>query len=219
MYFDSIEKILEIGSKVSCAIFVVPDEEKIEIKNALIVSPEKKATISVEQIREVISSVTTRQTRDQYIIIRPADKMTEVAANAFLKNLEEPNEKIHFCLVTKHPSKLLPTILSRAAIYFLRLKQDFSKVSGDEKEKALAKKMMVAGPRDLVSIAEEVSAKKSGAREYALRVVGLAIEMLYKSYFVTNKDIFVQKLPKFLALYENLERNGHIKLHIVADLC
>ena len=219
MYFDSIEKILEISSKVSCAIFVVPDEEKIEIKNALIVSPEKKTTISVEQIREVISSVTTRQTRDQYIIIRPANKMTEVAANAFLKNLEEPNGKIHFCLVTKHPSKLLPTILSRAAIYFLRSKQDFSKVSGDEKEKVLAKRMMAAVPRDLVLIAEEVSAKKSGAREYALRVVGLAIEMLYKSYFVTNKEVFVQKLPKFLALYENLERNGHIKLHIVADLC
>ena len=96
---------------------------------------------------------------------------------------------------------------------------DFSKIEAGEKEKALAKRLMTAGAKDLVLVAEEIAGKKTGVREYALRVVGLAIEMLYKSYFLTGKEIFVTKLPKFLELYENLERNGHVKLHIVADLC
>lgn len=219
MFFERIDDILPIATKTNCAIFVVPETEKVEIKGALTLAPKSKTTITVEQVREVIGLLTVKQTEEKYIIIRPADKMSEVAANAFLKNLEEPNEKVHFCLVTAHPSRLLPTILSRAEIYFLRSEVDFTKVDADGQDKALAKKLMTAGPKDLVKIAEEIATKKTGAREYALKIVGLAIEMLYKSYFVTGKEIFVQKLPRFLELYENLERNGHIKLHIVADLC
>lgn len=219
MYFESVEEILGISSKTGCAIFVIPDSERVEIKNALVIQPEEKTTITVEQIREVIATVSTRQMSDRYIMIRPAEKLSDVAANAFLKSLEEPQEKVHYILITAHPSRLLPTILSRAAIYFLRREVDFSKIKADEREKALAKRLMTAGAKDLVSIAEEIARRKTGVREYALGIVGLAIEMLYKSYFLTGKEIFVTKLPKFLELYENLERNGHIKLHIVADLC
>ena len=56
-------------------------------------------------------------------------------------------------------------------------------------------------------------------RAYALLVLATAIEMLYKSYFITGKDVFVKKLPQFLTAYENIDKNGHIKLHLVADLC
>lgn len=219
MYFEDVKQILEISSKVGCAIFVVPEDMPVEIKNAFVVAPSTKTTISVEQVREIVETVSTKQTSERYIMIRPADKMSDVAANAFLKSLEEPQEKVHYILITAHPSRLLPTILSRAAIYFLKREVDFSKIEASEKEKALAKRLMTAGAKDLVLVAEEIAGKKTGVREYALRVVGLAIEMLYKSYFLTGKEIFVTKLPKFLELYENLERNGHVKLHIVADLC
>ena len=40
-----------------------------------------------------------------------------------------------------------------------------------------------------------------------------------KFYEELPKEIFLSKLPKFLELYENLEKNGHIKLQIVACLC
>ena len=219
MYFESAEQILEISRKSGCVIFVVPKDFEVKIPRALVLEPTTKTVITVERVRDVIERVSTKQTSDQYILIRPAEKLSEVAANAFLKNLEEPGEKIHYILVTDSPSKLLPTILSRARIYFLRREVDFINIDANEKEKALAKRLMTAGARDLVTIAEEIAGKKTGVREYALGIVGLTIEMLYKSYFLTGKEIFAQKLPKFLKLYENLERNGHIKLHIVADLC
>ena len=60
--------------------------------------------------------------------------------------------------------------------------------------------------------------KKDGVRAYVLSVLGTTIEMLFKSYFKTEKSVFVEKIPKFLACYEAIERNGHIKLHLVADL-
>ena len=146
--------------------------------------------------------------------------MGEDAANAFLKNLEEPGEKVHFILITSQPSKLLPTILSRSAIYFLRGNSLLeNELSVDKSKKDLAKRLMVAKPGDLVSLAEEITKKKDGVRGYTLEILAAAIEMLYKSYFITKKDVFVKKIPKFLTAYENIEKNGHIKLHLVADLC
>jgi DNA polymerase-3 subunit delta' len=53
------------------------------------------------------------------IVIFDAHLMTEPAANAFLKILEEPPEKSTFILTTSNPNILLPTIISRCQpIYF-----------------------------------------------------------------------------------------------------
>ena len=219
MYFNSANEVRDIAKKTGCAVFVMPDSFGVEIKNAIAVSPDEKTVITVEQIREVAGLVMARQTSDRYIIIRPAEKLSDVAANAFLKNLEEPNDKVHYILITNHLSKILPTILSRAEIYLLKEKWNYKEIEGGEKEKMLAKKLIAAKSSDLASVAEEIASKKNGVREYALEVVRIAIEMLYKTYFMTEKEAFIKKLPKFLDLYDNLEHNGHIKLHIVADLC
>ncbi len=218
MYFDEIDKILSLSKKTNCAIFVVPDEQTVDITHAFVLQPEDKAVITVEQVREVLGKLSTKQLSDQFVIIRPAEKLSEIAANAFLKNLEEPNDKIHYLLITNSPSKLLPTILSRSQIFILR-KEFNNDVFGDEEDKKLAKRLLVAKNQDLIEIGEQISKKKAKARAEALKIVGLAIEMLYKSYFITEKEAFIKKLPKFLKLYENLEQNGHIKLHFVADLC
>lgn len=61
--------------------------------------------------------------------------------------------------------------------------------------------------------------QKSDTRAYVLQITAAAIEILYKTYFITKNPVFLQKLPKMLKLHANLRANGHIKLHIVADLC
>ena len=220
MFFDRVEEISEIASRCGTAVFVVPKDLEINIKNAIVLQPEGKSVITIEQVRQVAQRLNMKQLVDQYIVIRPAEMMNEEAANAFLKNLEEPKEKIHFLLVTDSPSMLLPTILSRASVYFLRSswKVDDA-IKASENDKALAKRLIVAKPTELIEIAEEITKKKDGLRSYALNILGIAIEMLYRTYLINGKDVFVKKLPKFLMAYENIERNGHIKLHLVADLC
>ena len=71
----------------------------------------------------------------------------------------------------------------------------------------------------LVEFANKITAKKDGSREKALTLTDTAIEILYKSYLKTSEEKYLRLLPKFLALAENLRANGHVKLHIVADLC
>lgn len=217
MFFDSVDEVEKIAGKVGTAIFVLPETAKVEIKGALTLAPAEKTTITIEQVREVLARLAVKQTSDQYVVVRPAELLGEEAANAMLKSLEEPGEKVHFVLMTSEPSALLPTIRSRAALYFLRLTPSEG-IAADEKVKAVAKRLMVARGADLVSLAEEITKKKDGVRAYALMVVGTAIEMLYKSYLITGKEAFFKKLPAFLACYENIEKNGHIKLHLVADL-
>lgn len=218
MFFDSAKEIPQIASKISTGVFVMPVTEKCEIKNAIVLQPEEKSVITIDQVREMLGRLAMKQVSDLYIIIRPADAMNDEAANALLKNLEEPKDKVHFVLITENPSKLLPTVLSRAAVYFLRSTAPLdADIKADAKVKDAAKKLITAKPQDLPALAEELHKKKDN-RKYTLEVLAVAIEMLYKSYYKTDKMVFINKLPKFLKTYEAIAANGNIKLQLVAGL-
>lgn len=219
MFFESEGEIAKIARAGETSIFVVPRDMEVKIPGALILRPEDKATISIEQVRAVIQMLQARQLSDTFVMIRPADALNPEAANALLKSLEEPQNKVHFVLITEEPSRLLPTILSRAMIYFLRPETEAArKINADEKVMALAKKLIVAKPQDLTAIAEEITRKKANVRQYALDILGVAIEVLYKTYLINQKSVFLDKIPKFLDTYDAVYHNGHIKLHLVADL-
>lgn len=71
--------------------------------------------IGVEQIRALAESMhlTSHRSGNKIILIHPAEVMNTAAANALLKNLEEPPAKTFFILVSHRPQQLLPTIISR----------------------------------------------------------------------------------------------------------
>ena len=219
MFFDGIDNISNIAKKVGTSVFVIPDKVEVRIPGAIVLNPEGKTTITIEQVRSVLQILQKKQISDVFVIIRPADLLNHEAANALLKNLEEPQKHVHFVLVTSMPSKLLSTILSRASVFFLRPSENGQrKIDADEKVMAIAKKLIAARPGDLVGLADEITKKKAGTRQYALNILGVAIEVLYKTYLINQKTVFLKKIPKFLAAYDAINNNGHIKLHLVADL-
>ncbi len=71
--------------------------------------------ISVDQVRGLSRLLSTGASISQrrVILIDAADDMERGAANALLKNLEEPPRNTVFLLVSHAPSRLLPTIRSR----------------------------------------------------------------------------------------------------------
>jgi DNA polymerase-3 subunit delta' len=75
----------------------------------------KGLTISVDQIRALsdLLNLSTHRGGVRAIVIHPAEAMNASAANAVLKNLEEPPPQTHFIVVTHRPQQLLPTIKSR----------------------------------------------------------------------------------------------------------
>ena len=186
MFFNSIEEIQPIASKVGCSIFVIPAKQDFTIKNAIILSPEK-SVISIEQVQNLLKMLGTKQVTDRFVIIRPAELLGLEAANALLKNLEEPKDNVHFILITDAPSKLLPTILSRASMYILKTSSSIeSGITASDDVKTFAKKLMVAKPADLPTLADEITKSKENVKARTLDIVGTAIEMLYKSYFITK---------------------------------
>lgn len=85
----------------------------------------KKASkqIRVEQIRDLADffSLSAHQGGRRVVVIHPAEAMNPNAANALLKNLEEPPPDLLFILVTHKSQQLLPTILSRCLAFPLTL--------------------------------------------------------------------------------------------------
>lgn len=219
MFFDDLADLPRLATSHHCVIFVLPKNTPINLPAILTITPPpKKLVITLGQIQEVIATTKAKQTTPQFIIINPADAMNEEASNAFLKSLEEPHPNYHFILVTEHPYNLLSTILSRAAIYILRDQEQFLAPPTTTKPiQDLAKRLITATPRELPDIANTIH-KHTDNRIFALNVVATAIELLYKSYFITKNPKLLTKLPNFLRLYQHLQQNGLIKLHFVADL-
>lgn len=77
--------------------------------------------ISVEQIRGLADffGMTAHQGGRRVVVIHPAETMNPNAANALLKNLEEPPPGLLLILVSHKPQQLLPTILSRCLAFAL----------------------------------------------------------------------------------------------------
>lgn len=83
----------------------------------IILKPEGKKTIGVDQVREVQSALNLKTTkRARFVIIDPADKLTVQSSNALLKVLEESPERTHFILILEKMGGILPTIRSRSHI-------------------------------------------------------------------------------------------------------
>lgn len=79
---------------------------------------EFKRSITVDQIRELQQSLTTRPglSNRRAIIIDAADDLERGGANALLKSLEEPPVGTFFFLISHASDRLLPTIRSRCQI-------------------------------------------------------------------------------------------------------
>ena len=105
---------------------VIPTESKSKNENfadiirdpAQIGIAQKGRAIKIEQIRELISTVSLKSYFGGWkaVIIEGPDTMKKEPANALLKTLEEPPPNTVIILVTSNPSSLLPTILSRCRV-------------------------------------------------------------------------------------------------------
>ena len=229
MFFDDPKKIPELAKKSGFSIFVAPatitETINFPTKNSLTITPDIKTDkITINAVREIIDFCKVEQKKLFYIIIKNAEKLNEFAENALLKLLEEPALNYHFVLLTTDASALLETVLSRGDIYILRSQNTLEKsVSAPSAgHRAYAKQLITAKPADLPGLAETITKDtkiKKNLRENVLIISSIAIETLYKSYFRTGDLNFIAKLPGFLTLEENIRKNGHIKLHLVADLC
>lgn len=85
--------IIELTPKSASGMILIPDVRDIE---------DRVATAPIESPRKIV-------------LIEPADRMNENAANCLLKLLEEPPGHIQFILISAEPSRIIATIRSRSS--------------------------------------------------------------------------------------------------------
>jgi DNA polymerase III gamma/tau subunit len=103
------------------AYLVVGEGEELEKKVAEMVRELKVKVLEypakkIEDIRLLNSFVSLTLTTPTAILLRGVDEATDEALNAFLKNLEEPQENLYFILTAASTHKVLPTIASRCLV-------------------------------------------------------------------------------------------------------
>lgn len=87
-----------------------------------VLTPEKgKSSLGVEPIRQLIETLYnySQQGGAKVVWLPHAELLTEAAANALLKTLEEPPERTYFLLGCNEPSRLLATLRSRCFYWHL----------------------------------------------------------------------------------------------------
>ncbi len=92
--------------------------EQVELKSANPyhkINLKKANQIKILSIRALKKKLIMSSGQDgrQFVLVFDADKMTNEASNAFLKQLEEPHDGITIIMVTSRYELILPTILSR----------------------------------------------------------------------------------------------------------
>ena len=77
--------------------------------------------IGIDQVRELIGNLQqyARQDGNKVVYLPTVELLSEAAANALLKTLEEPTERTYFLLLTDLVAPLMPTIYSRCQVWTL----------------------------------------------------------------------------------------------------
>lgn len=164
--------------------------------------------INVDQVRKLkeFFHLSATDGGRRVVIVDAADELNKSAANALLKELEEPPDRATLLLVSHQPSRLLPTIRSRCRE--LRLHP----LAPVDLEAALSQ----AGAGDGVS--EALAALSAGSVGDALRLIQLDGLSLYQDLVGLYSGGAMDR-PKALALAESCAgRGADARFVLLADL-
>ena len=112
--------------------------------------PEKgKSTLGIDAVREVSEKLYehARLGGAKVVLLKDAAILTEAAANALLKTLEEPPEKTWFFLSCREPGRLLATLRSRCRLHHLAAPQEAWSLTWLSREVTVSQEAMLAALR------------------------------------------------------------------------
>lgn len=131
------------------------------------------------------------------IQIKDIDSATNEAANAFLKNLEEPQENIYFALSTTNLHAVLPTIVSRCQV--IRVKNN----------KEIKQDKNIQTFLDSTTKQRALMVDKIKERPKAIEFVEGLIFYSHQKNDFRNQEVFLKTL-------RNLKANGNVGLQLMA---
>lgn len=130
------------------------------------------------------------------IVSENIEDATEETLNAFLKNLEEPQENIYFALSASSIRKVLPTIVSRCQV--VTVQGQHMVVNNEEIEKFLK-----ANSSQKLAFFDKI-----GSKDKAIEFIESLIFFLHKKRDLTNMELLIKTRAC-------LKANGNVNLHLL----
>jgi len=193
-------------------------EEGEDFKSISGKKPSKQ--ISVDQVRDLADFIgmSAHQGGRRVIVIHPAEAMNTNAANALLKNLEEPPQGLLFILVSHKPQQLLPTILSRCLSFALPAPDAASATRWliEQGVKNPAEALATSGfsPLQAVQLDEQLGSEE---RDKLLRAVRQPTELdvfaLAEALQKTEQVLVVQWLQQWCYDLNSMKLAGKLRYH------
>jgi DNA polymerase III subunit delta' len=176
--------------------------------------------ISVDQVRSLADffGMSAHQGGRRVIVIHPAETMNISAANALLKNLEEPPPGLLFILVSHKPQQLLPTILSRCLSFALPAPdaESATRWLAEQGVKSPAEALAASGfaPLQAVQLDEQLGSEE---RDKLLRAVRqpavLDVFALAEALQKTEQVLVVQWLQQWCYDLSAMKLAGKLRYH------
>lgn len=194
----------------SCQLFARGNHPDFQV-----VAPEGEK-IKLEQIRKVCREAAYHPylAEKKIYLFAAFDRMTEVAANAFLKTLEEPPPAVIFLALAENEEIVLPTILSRMQRVYLGKKTEDAAAGSMEtlkEEELLARRDLFS----LLRLAEEWEKKdRHGVDSYLLSLTGAFHRCLRENPYDHKYFVFLQAVRR---ARENLTAGVNLRL-LLEDL-
>jgi DNA polymerase-3 subunit delta' len=193
-------------------------EETDDLKSVSGKKPSKQ--ISVDQVRGLADFIgmSAHQGGRRVVVIYPAEAMNPNAANALLKNLEEPPQGLLFILVAHKPQQLLPTILSRCLSFVLPAPEVASASCwlAEQGVKNPAEALAASGFAPLQAIQQDQQLG-SEERDKLLRAVRQPTELdvfaLAEALQKTEQVLVVQWLQQWCYDLSSMKQTGRLRYH------
>ncbi|RUO81350.1 DNA polymerase III subunit delta' [Idiomarina tyrosinivorans] len=127
-----------------------------------VVSDDDKASIGVDSIRQLSQNLyqTANQSGNKVVVIYQAERMTEAAANALLKMLEEPPQNSYWLITAKRQGLLLPTIRSRLQKIVLSRADNHATITDEQRAHAQQLLAALQGKQLLPSLDSKSAAQE-----------------------------------------------------------
>ena len=117
---------LELGELLNKVCCILLKRERID---ELVSSPDvfylksDQGQIILEEIKNMLEGIylSGYQSNVKVVIISPLEALNTSAANALLKNLEEPPENTYFLMTSNHLQWIMPTLRSRIQVFDIAL--------------------------------------------------------------------------------------------------
>jgi DNA polymerase-3 subunit delta' len=164
-----------------------------------------------EDASEIIKILNFKAYEGHYrvVVIWLAEYLQSEGANALLKSLEEPGEKVLFILITHQADELLPTILSRCQ------PTKFTPYEAGSIENFIKEKYSLANEQ-----AKEIARMADGNLSKAIQLADKGLNNSYLDFFKRwMRSAWAFNVPELITLQEEFSKTGKEKQIYLFDYC